>query len=363
MKLARSSFSAVPLLAAALAALASVATGCSLVALPDTNAAPPAAPAADVRTLTPIQTHADVVSLPDIAERVVKGVVSVNTQKAMRGAMPSRSGDFTVRGMGSGVVVDRDGTIVTNHHVIEGATEVQVSMADGLTYDATVVGSDPRSDVAVLRMVEPPDDLAPIGWGDSESVRLGETVLAVGNPYGIGHTLTRGIVSATGRASVGIAEYENFIQTDAAINPGNSGGALVDLNGRLIGIPTAIFSKTGGFSGISLAIPSQMARTITEDILQDGKVDRGWLGVVLQQSESGVVLAQIGEESAASAAGLEAGDIVVSFNGAETADLAMFRSQVAFTGAGQPFTTVVVRDGSPVTLQGTLGRRPDDPQN
>ncbi len=346
------------------AALASVATGCSLITLPDTNAAPPpSSPAADVRALPVMTTQADVVSLPDIAERVVEGVVSVNTEKALRGNLPTRSGDFTVRGMGSGVVVDREGTIVTNHHVIAGATEVQVAMADGNVYDATVVGSDPRSDIAVLQMIDPPATLDPLPWGDSDAVRLGETVLAVGNPYGIGHTLTRGIVSATGRASVGIAEYENFIQTDAAINPGNSGGALVDLNGRLIGIPTAIFSKTGGFSGISLAIPSKMARTIAEDIRVDGKVDRGWLGVALRESDAGVVLTQIGDGSAASSAGLEPGDIIVSFNGDDTANLEMFRSQVAFTGAGQPFTTVVVRDGEPVTVSGTLGRRPDDPQN
>jgi serine protease Do len=357
MKSASMSLSAPVVFTAAVVSFA----GCAL-ALPDSLAAPPER-AADVRSLAPIVTQADVVSLPDIAERVVKGVVSVNTEKAMRGNVPSRMGDFTVRGMGSGVVVDRDGTIVTNHHVIDGALEVQVAMADGNTYAATVVGSDPRSDVAVLKMVEPPRDLEPIAWGDSEAVRLGETVLAVGNPYGIGHTLTRGIVSATGRASVGIAEYENFIQTDAAINPGNSGGALVDLNGRLIGIPTAIFSKTGGFSGISLAIPSNMARTIADDILADGKVDRGWLGVVLRESPDGVVLTQIGEDSAASAAGLEPGDLVVSFNGDQTDSLERFRSQVAFAGAGQPFTTVVVRDGAPVTVSGTLGRRPDDPQN
>ncbi|MEZ4320099.1 MAG: trypsin-like peptidase domain-containing protein [Myxococcota bacterium] len=326
--------------------LALLASGCSL-AVPDGSAATP------VREIPTVTTDA-LVSLPDVAERVVKGVVAVNTQRSSGGE---------VKGMGSGVIVDGTGTVVTNHHVIDGALSVRVTLSDGKSYGVELVGSDPRSDVAVLRIVDPPKHLDPLTWGDSDAVRLGETVVAVGNPYGIGHTLTRGIVSAKGRARVGVAEYEDFIQTDAAINPGNSGGALVDLNGDLVGIPTAIFSKTGGFSGISFAIPSRMARAVTEDILEDGRVDRGWLGVVLADTEAGVVLTEINDGGAASAAGLMPGDIVVSFNGSDTRTMQSFRAQVAFTGAGQPFRAVVLRDGTQQTLEGVLGRRPDDPLN
>jgi len=333
--------------------LALLSTGCALGTLPEGSAAPP-------NHVHQAVTSADVVSLPDIAERVVQGVVSVTTRRA---GLTGEGSSYPIKGLGSGVVIDVDGTLVTNHHVIEEALDVWVTLADGTSHKAVVVGSDPRSDVAVLRMVDPPAGLQPLLWGDSEGLRLGETVLAVGNPYGMGHTLTRGIVSAKGRARVGIAEYEDFIQTDAAINPGNSGGALVDLDGGLVGIPTAIFSKTGGFSGISLAIPSKMAHIIVDDILEDGKVDRGWLGVVLRQTERGVVLIEVAAEGSAHQAGLLPGDVVLSFNGEPTRDMDAFRTQVAFAGAGKAFRTVVLRAGERTELAGVLNRRPDDPSN
>ncbi|MCA9568956.1 MAG: trypsin-like peptidase domain-containing protein [Myxococcales bacterium] len=303
------------------------------------------------------ETHA-ALSLPDVAERAVRGVVSITTSRAlppqlhMQGKVP--------QGVGSGVVIDSDGVIVTNHHVVDGAERVDVTLHDGRVLEATVVGSDPRADVAVLRLTSPPGDLTALEWGSSDALRLGETVLAIGNPFGIGHTLTRGIVSAKGRA-MGVAEYEDFIQTDAAINPGNSGGALVDLEGRLIGIPTAIFSKTGGFSGISFAIPSRMAHAVTDDILEDGQVDRGWLGVAIAEVDGGVVLQGVEASGAASLAGLQTGDVILAFNGTPVTSLAAFRSSVALAGAGEAFDVRIERDGAKRVVKGTLGRRPDDP--
>ncbi len=302
-------------------------------------------------------------SLADVAEQAVKGVVSITTSRAVPphpGWMP-RGGKLPA-GVGSGVLIDRDGTIVTNHHVVEGADAVEITLHDGRILDARVVGSDPRVDIAVLRLVDPPDDLAPLSWGDSEALRLGETVLAIGNPFGIGHTLTRGIVSAKGRATLGVNEYEDFIQTDAAINPGNSGGALVDARGRLVGIPTAIFSLSGGYDGIGLAIPERMARVLAEDLLEDGKVDRGWLGVAMVEAEEGVVLRGVMVGGAAARAGLRPGDRIVAFNGEPVTDLASFRSTVALAGAGRAFSVRIIRDGEKRLVRGVLGRRPDDPE-
>lgn len=299
------------------------------------------------------------VSLPDVAEEAVRGVVSITTARAV----PTRMGmsGLVPQGIGSGVVIDEAGVIVTNHHVVAGAEAVEVTLSDGRVLAASVVGSDPRSDVAVIRLEDPPPDLHALQWGDSEALRLGETVLAIGNPFGIGHTLTRGIVSAKGRATLGVAEYEDFIQTDAAINPGNSGGALVDARGRLVGIPTAIFSRTGGTQGIGLAIPERMARTLAADLLEDGKVDRGWLGVAIAPDDRGVRLDGVGEGSAAEAAGLRPGDVVLAFNGDPVTDLASFRSTVALAGAGEAFDVRVQRGEGVRVLKGVLGRRPDDP--
>jgi serine protease Do len=314
---------------------------------------PPEAAAADPKPVV------EVVDLADVAESAVEGVVSITTLRSMadrRGRMGA-----VPQGLGSGVLIDREGVIVTNHHVIQDADRVEVTLHDGRVLGAKVVGSDPRTDVAVLRLDEVPADLRPLRWGDSDTLRLGETVLAIGNPFGIGHTLTRGIVSAKGRATLGVAEYEDFIQTDAAINPGNSGGALVDTRGELVGIPTAIFSRSGGYQGIGLAIPSKMARTLAMDLLEDGQIDRGWLGVAIAPTPEGVLLEGVSAEGAAAAAGLLAGDVITAFNGQPVTDLATFRSSVALTGAGERFDMSVLREGEKRRVRGTLGRRPDDP--
>ncbi len=302
--------------------------------------------------------------LPEVAERAVSSVVSVSTRSAAR---------FSVRGpapqgLGSGVIVREDGIVVTNNHVIAGAEQVLVTLPDGSVHRADVVGSDPSSDLAVLRIVDPPEALLALPFGDSDGLRLGEVVLAVGNPFGIGQTVTMGIVSAKGRSNVGIVRYEDFIQTDAAINPGNSGGALVDLDGTLIGINTAIFSRSGGSQGIGFSIPASMATEIVEDILTDGAVDRGWLGVLIADVEpaiadglgidGGVRIDGVQAGTPAADAGLRADDIVVAFQGEPVSDVTRFRNRVAKTGSDRPFEIEVIRDSRRRTLRGTLGVLP-----
>jgi len=182
--------------------------------------------------------------------------------------------------LGSGVIVTQDGYIVTNNHVIEKATEIKVVLSDKKEFKGKVIGVDPKTDIAVIKIDS--KELPTIPWGDSDKLQVGEYVLAVGNPFGLTNTVTMGIISAVGRANVGVAEYEDFIQTDAAINPGNSGGALVNIKGELIGINTAIFSRSGGYQGIGFAVPANMVKTVMESLVKEGKVIRGWLGVSIQ---------------------------------------------------------------------------------
>src|SRR5690606_26081824 len=186
------------------------------------------------------------------------------------------------RGLGSGVIVSADGIVLTNNHVIDKADEISVTLNDGREFQAELVGTDEPSDVAVIRLKGDVKDLKPLPFGDSGALRLGDVVLAVGNPFGLGQTVTMGIVSAKGRSDTGIVDYADFIQTDAAINPGNSGGALVNMAGELIGINTAILSRSGGYQGVGFAIPSNMAKPISDSLLQHGKVTRGWLGISIQ---------------------------------------------------------------------------------
>ncbi len=303
--------------------------------------------------------------LPAVSERVVQSVVSVATQHSLsarrRGSPPSA-------GLGSGVIVSADGVIVTNNHVVDGADQVIVALPSGEQQRAAVVGTDPKSDLAVLQLGDPPDDLVPMALGDSNALRLGEIVLAVGTPFGIGQTVTMGIVSAKGRADIGIVDYEDFIQTDAAINPGNSGGALVDLDGDLIGINTAIFSRTGGSQGIGFAIPTAMAAPIIDSILGQGAVDRGYLGVQIldlpfDDRESlgvsgGAMIASVVQGTPAAAAGFQSGDVVVAFDGDAVTDAARFRNRVAATGSARAFEATVLREGQTTVVRGTTGSLP-----
>jgi serine protease Do len=273
-------------------------------------------------------------------------------------------------GLGSGVIVSADGLVLTNNHVIDGADDIKVTTADKREFKAKVLGKDAKSDVAVLKLEGAPPGLKPLEFGDSSRLRLGDVVLAIGNPFGVGQTITMGIVSAKGRANVGIAAYEDFIQTDAAINPGNSGGALVDMEGRLIGINTAILSRTGGNMGIGFAIPSNMAQPIMKALMTGGKVVRGWLGVGIQDIDQelatamnlktvdGVLLSEVMENGPAAKAGLRSGDVVLELNGLRVDSTGGFRNAVAAAGSGQSVKLKILRDGNAMEVEAKLGELP-----
>ena len=276
---------------------------------------------------------------------------------------PGRRGQRmpTQQGIGSGVIVTKDGYILTNNHVVDGADEVKVALQDGNEYTAKVVGRDPKSDVAVIKIDA--KDLPAVQLADSDKVEVGDVVLAIGNPFGIGQTVTTGIVSATGRSGAVGLDYEDFIQTDAAINPGNSGGALVDIEGRLIGINTAILSRTGGNQGIGFAIPTNLAKDVMESLITDGKVTRGYLGVMIQdltpalakefklkESTKGALVGDVTPNSPAEKAGLKSGDVILEFDGTKVADSRHLKLQVARTKPGETVPVQVLRDGSTKTL-------------
>lgn len=264
-------------------------------------------------------------------------------------------------GLGSGVIVDRDGYILTNNHVIKGADEIKVTLSDNREFTGKVIGTDQKTDLAVIKIDS--DNLPVIRLGDSDALKVGETVLAIGNPFRLSHTVTSGIVSATGRANVGIADYEDFIQTDAAINPGNSGGALVNVKGELIGINTAIFSTSGGYQGIGFAIPSAMAKNVMQSLIKTGKVIRGWLGVTIQpltselakqfglRDEKGVLVGDVVEDSPAEKAGIQRGDVIVEFDGKEVKDATHLRNMVAGTAPNTVVSLKCIREGGPKTVQ------------
>src|ERR1035437_6178642 len=271
-------------------------------------------------------------------------------------------------GVGSGVIATKDGYILTNNHVVEGADEVKVALQDGREFTAKVIGRDPKSDVAVIKIDA--KDLPVVPMADSDKVQVGDIVLAVGNPFGVGQTVTTGIVSATGRGNLGIEDYEDFIQTDAAINPGNSGGALVDVEGRLIGINTAIFSRSGGNQGIGFAVPSDLARNVMDSLIKDGHVTRGYLGVMIQdvtpalakefqlKDTSGALVGDVVPKGPADKAGFKDGDVVLDYNGKKVTDSRRLRLAV---GETKPDTTVpvkILRDGSSKTLEVTVQAMP-----
>jgi len=270
------------------------------------------------------------------------------------------------QGLGSGVIVSEDGYILTNTHVVEGADEIQVVLPDAKkSYDAKLVGTDPQTDVAVLKIDE--SGLPAITFADSDQVAVGDVVFAIGNPMGVGQSVTMGIVSAKGRSGFGMTEYEDFIQTDASINPGNSGGALVDAQGRLIGINTFIVSRSGGNQGLGFAIPVNLARFVMDQLAEHGKVTRGKLGVLIQsvtpdlaeafelKDSKGALISEVNPGSPAEKAGLKAGDIVLSFNGKTVESHEDLRMKVARTTPGTKVKLGILRDGKNMTVAVTLG--------
>ena len=272
--------------------------------------------------------------------------------------------------LGSGVLVSPEGIILTNHHVINDADDIDVALSDGRKVKAKIIGSDPETDIAVLK-IEAKQLPTPITLGKMDFVHVGDVVLAIGNPFGVGQTVTSGIVSAMGRDHVGINTFENFIQTDAAINPGNSGGALIDTRGNLIGINTAIFSNNGGSMGIGFAIPVNLAKQVMEAILKNGSVTRGWIGVEPQNlskelSESlglpgntdGVLLSGVLEGGPAARGGVRPGDVLTAVNGNQTKDVKQLLNQIAQIGPGNEATLKILRKGKESVLTVQTGKRP-----
>ncbi|MBY0248618.1 MAG: Do family serine endopeptidase [Nitrospiraceae bacterium] len=272
---------------------------------------------------------------------------------------------------GSGVVFDSNGFIVTNNHVVEGATQITVTLNDRREFSAKIIGTDPKTDLAVIKIEA--KNLPSLKWAEYEKLQVGDLVLAVGSPFGLSSTVTLGIISALGRGNVGIADYEDFIQTDAAINPGNSGGALVNMNGDLIGINTAIFSRTGGSEGVGFAIPSSIALDIVDSLQRTGKVVRGWMGVAIQEitpalaksfklpeDRKGVLISDVNENGPSHAAGVKRGDVVVAFNGKEILSVSQLRNLVARTIVGKEAQVKVLRDGKEQLIAVTVAERPSD---
>jgi len=321
-------------------------------------------------------------SLADAAKRAMPSVVNVYTSKEIRQRRPLMDDPVLRRffpglgeeethranSLGSGVIVSSGGYVLTNNHVIEEADDIQIVLSDGRRLHATVRGSDPESDLAVLKTDG--TDLPAITFGKLDSVQVGDAVLAIGSPFGFGNTVTHGIISALGRNHLGINRFEDFIQTDAAVNPGNSGGALVDTSGNLIGINSAIFSQSGGSQGIGFAIPVSLAKSVLEQIIRDGEVTRGWLGIEPQEltpelasaltlaSGDGVLIGGVVKSSPADRAGMLARDVVQEIDGKPTHDVTSLLSQIAALTPGSLAKLRVLREKKPVDLEVTVGKRP-----
>lgn len=323
-------------------------------------------------------------SYADAVARAAPAVVNIYTTKAVDVPLIPLPSDpelnrlfrslpgFTQRrqsgSLGSGVIVRSDGYVLTNHHVVEAADSIRVALNDGREVDARVEGADPETDLAVLKIDLP--GLQAIAFDQDEALRVGDVVLAIGNPFGVGQTTTLGIVSALGRNRLGINIYENFIQTDAAINPGNSGGALVDAQGRLVGVNTAIYSETGGSLGIGFAIPAKTAERILEEIIESGKVTRGWLGIEPQditpelmrafglERQEGIIVAGVLRGGPAHVAGLRVGDIILALEDAVVPDSIAFLNAVAPLKPGNSLKLTVLREGKRQQLTVQVGERP-----
>ncbi|MDH5769554.1 MAG: DegQ family serine endoprotease, partial [Nitrospirota bacterium] len=328
-------------------------------------------------------------AMAEIAEAVKPAIVNISTTRTLKiqGRDPFFDDPFFKRffgdqfrmpkerktaGLGSGVIVSLDGYILTNYHVIKNADEIKVLLSDKRDFKGKVVGTDPKTEIAVIKIEA--TNLPTIKWGDSHRLKVGEIVLAIGNPYGLNQTVTMGIVSAVGRANVGIAEYEDFIQTDTAINPGNSGGALVNVKGELVGINTAIFSTSGGYQGIGLAIPSNMAKDVMESLISKGKVVRGYLGVSVQRitpdlakqfnlkEEKGALIGDIVEGSPAEKAGLQRGDIITAYDGKKIDEPYQLRNMVANTSPGKEVEIKIIRENTTKAIRVVIVEQPIEMQ-
>ena len=332
-------------------------------------------------------------AMAEIAEAVMPSVVNISTEKTEKVANVPLSPFFNdpffkqffgdqfkqqtpkerkSASLGSGVIISSDGYILTNNHVIKNADKIMVRLADKREFIGKLVGADPKTDLSVIKIDA--EDLSSIEMGNSDELKVGALVLAIGNPYGLNQTITMGIVSAVGRANVGIADYEDFIQTDAAINPGNSGGALVNVRGELVGINTAIFSTSGGYQGIGFAIPSNMVKVVMDSLITEGKVIRGWFGVSVQSitpdlakqfkldENQGILVSNVIENSPAEQAGLMRGDVIIEFNGEKVDEPFALRNTVARIKPGEEVRIKIIRDEEVRSVSVVIGELPGDIQ-
>ena len=327
-------------------------------------------------------------SYADVAEVASPAVVNISTDKVVENMsnhpfmndpffrrffeMPDdqnhRGGERIERSLGSGVVISADGYILTNSHVVENADKVKITFEGDREFDAEIVGTDPRTDVALLKIDA--KGLPYVKIGDSDALRVGDQVMAIGNPFGVGQTVTLGIVSALGR-SIGLIDYEDLIQTDASINPGNSGGALVDMQGRLVGMNSAILSRSGGSQGIGFAIPSNMAKRIADALKSDGEVARAYLGVLPQEVDQnvadyygmdrprGVIVTQVNADTPAEKSGLKEGDIILTVDGQEIRNPSMLRNVISLSSVGHEAELKILRDGKEKTVDVKLEKFPE----
>lgn len=356
-------------------ALLGFGIGACVQNLPLANNDPAVAETTNITQLKNLQA-----TYASVSKKVLPAVVNINTTQIIPGRVLRdpfseffggrgiiREPDRKAQSLGSGVIVSNNGTIITNHHVIANASQITVTLNDKRQFSAKILGSDEDSDVAVLQIQA--KDVPTLQWDDSDKLQVGDIVLAVGSPFGLASTVTQGIISAKGRHDLGISPYEEFLQTDAAINPGNSGGALVDLNGKLIGINSAILSKTGGNQGIGLAIPSNLARKISDQLITSGHVTRGWLGVVAQPitqdiargmnlpNTNGVLAIGVYDNGPASM--LQPGDVLLSANGIAITSTGQLRNQVADLAPGSTLKLEIWHNGRSVQRNIKVGKRPE----
>ncbi|MGB0181358.1 MAG: DegQ family serine endoprotease [Candidatus Puniceispirillales bacterium] len=335
--------------------------------------------------ITPVLANDRPQSFADLAEELTPSVVNISTSTLVNRdgddslqfppgspfedffeEFQDRDNPRTAQALGSGFIVSAEGYVVTNNHVIDGADAIRVTLYNDRSFDAELIGRDPKTDIAVLK-IDPEDEiLQPVAFGDSDQMRVGDWVLAIGNPFGLGGSVTAGIISARGR-DIGTGPYDDFIQTDAAINRGNSGGPLFNLDGEVIGINTAIFSQSGGSVGIGFAIAANLASNVVDQLTQFGQTRRGWLGVFIQEitpeiaenfgleDESGALISSVHKEGPAEIAGIKAGDVVIAFNGKPIEEMRSLPRIVAESPIGKPIDMVVMRDGKKITLSVTLG--------